>query len=179
MRIHQLKAVRTIYVRVMKKFEPCLFCEYCYNPTHHQSKCPFILHYLVDKDEIMDNEEEHTKQVEHAQVTTALEIEEIVDNNEEKVEQIERVEHHKKSQPLIDPNLSSDMKVSTEVPACITNLLETHQEPKASSLVRLKEPSYAKILKDLCIQARKSRYHFPKKILRSKQFYIRLQNIIP
>ena len=72
MRIHQLKAARTIYVRVMEKFKPCLFCDYCYNPTHHQSKCPFILHYLVDEDEIVDNEEEHTKQVEHAQVTTTL-----------------------------------------------------------------------------------------------------------
>jgi hypothetical protein len=58
MRIHKLKAARTIYVRVIKKFEPYLFCEYCYNLTHHQSKCPFILHYLVDEDEVMDNEEE-------------------------------------------------------------------------------------------------------------------------
>jgi hypothetical protein len=74
---------------------------------------------LVDEDEIVDNEEEHTKQVEHAQVTTILESEEIVDNNEEQVEQIERVEHHEKSQPPTDPNLPSDMEVSTEAPACI------------------------------------------------------------
>jgi sugar lactone lactonase YvrE len=60
----------------------------------------------------VDNEEEHTKQVEHAQVTTRLESEEIVDNNQEQVEQIERVEHHEKSQPLTDLNLPNDMKVS-------------------------------------------------------------------
>jgi hypothetical protein len=88
-----------------------LFCEYCYNLTHHQSKCPFILHYLVDEDEIVDNEEEHTKKVEHAHLTTTLEGEEIVDNNEEQVEQIEQVEHHQKSQPPTDPNLPSDMEV--------------------------------------------------------------------
>jgi hypothetical protein len=70
------------------------------------------------------------------------------------------------------------MEVSTEVPACITVPLETHQEPKASSLECLQEPSYVKILKDLCTQAQKSRNHFPKKILRSKQFYIRWRNIL-
>jgi hypothetical protein len=69
--------------------------------------------------------------------------------------------------------------VSTEAPACITAPLETHQEPKVPSLKCLQEPSYAKILKDLCKQARKSRNHFPKKILRSKQFYIRWRNILP
>jgi hypothetical protein len=126
----------------------------------------------------VDNEEEHTKQVEHAQVTTSLEGKEIVDNNEEQVEQIERVEHHEKSEPPIDPNLPSDMEVSTEAPACITAPFETHQEPKASSLVRIQEPSYVKILKDLCTQARKSRNHFPKKIIPSKQFYIRWRNIL-
>jgi hypothetical protein len=122
MRIHQLKATRTIYVRVTKKFKPCLFCEYCYNPTHHQRKCPFILHYLVDEDEIVDNEEEHTKQVEHAQVTTTLESDEIVDNNEE---QVEHIEHHEKSEPPTNPNLPSNMEVSTEAPACITIPLKT------------------------------------------------------
>jgi hypothetical protein len=134
---------------------------------------------LVDEDEIVDNEEEHTKQVEHAQVTTRLESEEIVDNNEEQVEQIERVEHHEKSQPTTDPNLPSDMEVSTEAPTCITAPLETHREPKSSSLECPQEPSYVKILKDLCKQARKSRNHFPKKIHRSKQFYRRWQNILP
>jgi hypothetical protein len=75
-----------------------------------------------------------------------------MDNNEEQVEQIERVEHHEKSEPLIDPNLHSDMEVSTEAPACITTPFEIHQEPKASSLVRIQEPSYVKILKYLCTQ---------------------------
>jgi hypothetical protein len=71
----------------------------------------------------VDNEDEHTKQVKHAQVTTTLESEEIVDNNEEQVKQIERVEHHEKSQPLTDLNLPSNMEASSEAPACI---LETH-----------------------------------------------------
>jgi hypothetical protein len=97
-------------------------------------------HYLVDEDEVVDNEEE---QVEH----------------------IERVEHHEKSKPPIDPNLPSDMEVSIEALACITISLETHQELKASSLECLQEPSYIKILKDLCTQARKSKNHFLKKIL--------------
>jgi hypothetical protein len=71
------------------------------------------------------------------------------------------------------------MEVSTEALACITVFHETHKEPKVSFLECFQEPSYVKILKDLCTQARKSRNHFPKKILRSKQFYIRWQNIIP
>jgi hypothetical protein len=129
-------------------------------------------HYMSDED---DSENYYH---EYAQVTTTLESEEIVDNNEEQVEQIERVEHHEKSQPPTDPNLLSDMEMSTEAPACITAPLETHQEPKASSLVYLQEPSYVKILKDLCTQERKSRNHIPKKIIRSKQFYIRWRNII-
>jgi hypothetical protein len=70
------------------------------------------------------------------------------------------------------------MEVSTEAPTCITAPLETHQEPKASSLVYIQEPSYVKIFKDLCIQTQKSRNHFPKKILQSKKFYIRWQNIL-
>jgi hypothetical protein len=104
---------------------------YCYSPYHKREECPFILDYLVDEDEIVDNEEKHTKQVEHAQVTTRPESEEIMDNNEEQVEQIERVEHHEKSQPTTDPNLPNDMEVSTEAPTCITAPLETHREPKS------------------------------------------------
>jgi hypothetical protein len=88
-------------------------------------------HYMSDE---VDSENSYH---EHAQVTTTLDEEEIVDNNEEQVEQVERVEHHEKNQPPVDPNLPSDMEVSTEAPACITVLLETHQEPKASSLVCL------------------------------------------
>jgi hypothetical protein len=71
------------------------------------------------------------------------------------------------------------MEVSTEAHVYITVPLETHQEPKASSLVCLQEPSYIKILKDLCTQAQKSRNHIPKKILQSKLFYIRRRNILP
>jgi hypothetical protein len=73
-----------------------------------------------------------------------------MDNEEEQVEHNEQIEHHEKSQPPTDPNLPSDMEVSTEAPACITASLETHQELKASSLVCIQEPSYVKIFKDLC-----------------------------
>jgi hypothetical protein len=138
-----------------------------------QSQLMIERHYMSDED---DSENSYH---EHAQVTTTLDEDEVVDNEEEQVEHNERIEHHEKSEPPTDPNLPSDMEVSTEAPACITAPLETHQEPKASSLECLQEPSYVKILKDLCTQARKSRNHIPKKILRSKQFYIRWRNILP
>jgi hypothetical protein len=68
--------------------------------------------------------------------------------------------------------------MSTEAHSFITIPLETFHEPQASILQCLKEPSYAKTVKDLCTQPRKSRNHRPKKILRSKQVgYIRWRNI--
>ena len=112
-----------------------------------QSQLMIERHYMSDED---DSENSYH---EHAQVTTTLDEDEVVDNEEEQVEHNERIEHHEKSQPPTDPNLPSDMEVSTEAPTCITAPLETHQEPKASSLVHLQEPSYVKILKDLCTHA--------------------------
>jgi hypothetical protein len=88
---------------------------------------------MIERHYMSDEADSENSYHEHAQVTTTLDEEEIVDNNEEQVEQIERVEHHEKNQPPVDPNLPSDMEVSTEAPACITVLLETHQEPKVSS----------------------------------------------
>jgi hypothetical protein len=132
-----------------------------------QSQLMIERHYMNDED---DSENSYH---EHAQVTTTLDEDEVVDNKEEQVEHNKQIEHHEKSQPPIDPNLRSHMEVSIEAPACITTPLEAHQEPKASSLECLQEPSYVKILKDLCPQVQKSGNHFPKKILRSKQFYIR------
>jgi hypothetical protein len=137
-----------------------------------QSQLMIERHYMSDEDDSEIFYHEHT------QVTTTLDEDVIVDNNEEQVENIEQIEDHEKSQPPTDPNLPSDMEVSTKAPACIIVPLETHQEPKVSSLDCLQEPSYAKTLKDLCKQARKSRNHFPKKILRCKQFYIRWRNIL-
>jgi hypothetical protein len=137
---------------------------------------------MIERHHMSDEDDSKNSYHEHAQVTTTLNEDEIVDNKEEhtkQVEQIERVEHHEKSQPPANPNLHNDMEVSTKAPACITVPLETHQEPKVPSLDCLQEPSYAKILKDLCKQMQKSRNHFPKKILRSKQFYIRWRNILP
>jgi hypothetical protein len=107
-----------------------------------------------------DKDDSKNSYYEHAQVTTTLDKDEVMDNGEEQVEHNKQIEYHEKSQPPTNPNLPSDMEISTEAPACITVPLETHQEPKASSLEYLQEPSYIKILKDLCTQARKSRNHF-------------------
>jgi hypothetical protein len=154
-RFAQFKEARAAHTQLPDTHPLYKRCSYCYSPYHKREECPFILDYLVDEDEIVDNEEEHTKQVEHAQVTTTLESEEMVDNNEE------QVEHHEKSEPPTYPNLPSDMEVSTEAPACINVPLETHQEPRASSLVRLQEPFYVKMLKELCTQEQKSKNQFP------------------
>jgi hypothetical protein len=119
---------------------------------------------MIERHYMSDEADSENSCHEYAQVTTTLDDEEVVDNEEEQVEHNERIEHHEKNQLPMDPNLPSDMEVSTEAPACITIPLETHQEPKASSLVCLQEPSYIKILNDLCTQAQKSRNHIPKKI---------------
>jgi len=113
---------------------------------------------------------------EHVPDTTILESKEIVDyneegekdeqveNKEEQIEQVEQNEHKEKSEPPSDTSMSNDKEVSTEV----------------LILQCLKEPSYAKILKDLCRQAHKSRNHRPKKIFPSKQIdFLRWQNILP
>jgi hypothetical protein len=174
-RIDQLMAARFAYALLNNTNIPSKFCSYCYNPTHHQCKCPFINHYvnMINKDDASNSNHEHVK------VNSTLGSEEIVDNNEEEekgkqVEHSEQVEHPENSEPPTNLDQSSDMEVSTETLACITDLLKTHQESKASSLKCLKEPSYVKILKDSRTQAHKSRNHFPKKIIRSKQLgYIR------
>jgi hypothetical protein len=86
--------------------------------------------------------------------------EEIVDSNEE-----EKEEHLGHTAPPPNPNTSNDKEISTEAHSFITIPLETFHEPQASILKCLKEPSYAKTVKDLCTQLRKSRQHRPKKIL--------------
>jgi chromosome segregation ATPase len=135
-----------------------------------------ISHLVTESNKIEEEEFQSQLMIERHYMNDR---DEVVDNKEEQVEHNERIEHHEKSQPPTDPNLLSDIEVSTKAPACITAPLKTHQEPKASSLECLKEPSYVKILEDLSTQAQKSRNHIPKKILRSKQFYIRCQNILP
>jgi hypothetical protein len=97
-----------------------------------------------------------------------------VDDNEEvekeeQIEQRDQVEHKEKIKPPTDTSLFNDKEVSTEAHFFIIVPLETHHESKASIFQCLKEPSYAKILKDLCRQAHKSRNHRPKKIFPSKQ----------
>jgi hypothetical protein len=110
---------------------------------------------------------------------------EIVDNNEEEekdeqIENREQVEHKEKIEPPPDTSLSNDKEVSTEAHSFIIVPLETHHESKALILQCLKEPSYAKILKDLYKQAHKSRNHRLKKIFPSKQVgYLKWQNILP
>jgi hypothetical protein len=87
---------------------------------------------------------------------------------------------HSKIEPPEKSNMSNDKKVSTEASAFFIVALETHNKPKASAPQCLEEPFYVKIFKELCIQARKSRNHHPKKILQSKQVgYLRRQNILP
>ena len=96
-----------------------------------------------------------------------------IENNnlEEEEEQIEL---------LSTPSLSNDKEVSTEAHSFITIPLKTRHEPQASFIQFLKEPSHAKILKDPCKQASKSRNHRPKKILTSNRIgYLRWQNILP
>jgi hypothetical protein len=93
---------------------------------------------------------------------------------------LEYVEPTEKIEPPSTPKLSHDKEVSTEAHSFITIPLEKLHEPQASALQHLKEPSYAKILKDLCTQARKSRNRRPRKIFQSKQIgYLRWRNIIP
>jgi hypothetical protein len=96
-RFSQFKEARVAHTQLPDTHPLYKRCSFCYSPYHKREECPFILDYLVDEDEIVDNEEEHAKQVEFAQVTTRLESEEIVDNNEEQVEHNERIEHHEKS----------------------------------------------------------------------------------
>jgi hypothetical protein len=119
-------------------------------------------HYMIDEQNASHSCHEHVLD------TTIVKSEEIVDDNKEKIE------------PPADTSLSNDKEVSTETHSFIIVHLETHHESKASILLYLKEPSYAKILKDLCRQGHKSRNHRPKKIFPNKQVgYLRWRNIIP
>jgi hypothetical protein len=99
---------------------------------------------------------------EHVSTITMFENEETVDSNEEK----EKEEHLEHTAPPPNPNTSNDKEMSTEAHSFITIPLETIHDPQASILKCLKELSYAKTVKDLCTQPRKSRHHRPKKILR-------------
>jgi hypothetical protein len=81
---------------------------------------------MIERYYMSDEDDSENSYHEHAQVTTTLDEDEVVDNEEEQVEHNEQIEHHEKSQPPTDPNLPSDMEVSTEAPACITVPLETH-----------------------------------------------------
>jgi hypothetical protein len=123
-------------------------------------------HYMIDEDDARHSCHEHVPD------TTILESKEIVDNNEkeEKDEQIEygeQVEHKEKIDSPADTSLSNDKEVSTEAHSFIIVPFETHHESKSLILQCFKQPSYAKILKDLYKQAHKSRNHRPKKIFRS------------
>jgi hypothetical protein len=142
--------------------------------------------YMIDEDDASHSCHEHVPD------TTILESKEIVDNNkeqekeeqvehkEEQIEQVEQVKHKEKIEPPADTSLFNDKEVSIKAPSFIIVPFETHHEFKASILQCLKEPSYAKILKDLCRQAHKSRNHRPKKIFPSKQIgFLRWQNILP
>jgi hypothetical protein len=99
----------------------------------------------------------------------------IVDNHEqeEKEEQVEHIE------PPTTPSLSNDMEMSIEAHSFVTIPFETLHEPQAPLIQCLKEPFYAKTLKDLCKQMGKPRNHRPNKILLSiKVGYFRWWNIL-
>jgi hypothetical protein len=142
-------------------------------------------HYMIDEDDASHSCHEHVSNI------IILESNEIVDNNEEEgkeeqiehrdqIEQMEQVEHEEKIEPPADTSPSNDKEVSTVAHSFIIVPLETHHESKVLILQCLKEPSYAKILKDLCRQAHKSRNHWPKKIFPSKQIgFLRWKNILP
>jgi hypothetical protein len=126
--------------------------------------------YMIDEDESSNSCHEHVP------ATTILESDEIVDNNEEE----EKEKHLEQIELPSTPNLSNDKEMSTEAHFFITNPFETLNEPQASILQCLKEPSYDKLVKDLCIQGHKSMNYLPKKIIRNKQLgYLRWQNILP
>jgi uncharacterized coiled-coil protein SlyX len=112
-------------------------------------------HYMIDEDDASHSCHEHVPTI------TMFENEEIVDSNEEK----EKEEHLEHTAPPPNPNTSNDKEMSTEAHSFITIPLETFHELQASIPKCLKEPSYAKTVKDLCTQPRKSRHHRPKKIL--------------
>jgi len=125
---------------------------------------------------------EHKDQIEHIEEVKKEEQIEHIEQIEHKdqIEHIEQVEHKDQIEPPADTSLSNDKEVSTKAYSFIIIPLETHHEYKASILQYLKEPSYAKILKDLCRQVHKSRNHHPKKIFLSKQVgYLRWGNILP
>jgi hypothetical protein len=116
-------------------------------------------HYMIDEDDASYSCHEHVPTI------TMFKNEEIVDSNEEK----EKEEHLEHIAPLPNPNTSNDKEMSTEAHSFITIPLETFHEPQASILKCLKEPSYAKTVKDLCTQLRKSRHHRPKKIFEASK----------
>jgi hypothetical protein len=76
--------------------------------------------------------------------------------------------------------LSNDKEVSTDTPSFIIIPLETLHKPQASVLQCLKEPSYDKLVKDVCIQGHKSKNHLPKKIFQSNEVgYLTWRHILP
>jgi hypothetical protein len=132
----------------------------------------------IEQIDQIDHIEEEGKEDQIEHIDEQEENEQI--EHKDQVEHIELVEHKEKIELPADTSLSNDKEVSTESHSFIIIPLETHHESKASILQCLKEPSYAKILKDLSRQAHKSRNHRPKKIYPSKQVgYLRWRNIFP
>jgi outer membrane biosynthesis protein TonB len=132
------------------------------------------------EEQIVDDIEEKEEKDEQIQHIEEQEEKEDQIEHRDQIEQEEQVEHKKKIEPPADTSPSNDKEVSTEAHSFIIVPLETHHESKALILQCLKEPSYAKILKDLCRQAHKSWNHRQKKIFPNKQVgYLRWGNILP
>jgi hypothetical protein len=114
-RVNQLMTARFSHAKYHTDAPP-KSCSYCYNPSHHINKCPFIRHYTS-----MINEDDASNSChKHVPATTILESEEIMDDNEEEekeehIEHIEQVEHTKLVELPVDTSLSNDKEVSTDV----------------------------------------------------------------
>jgi hypothetical protein len=121
--------------------------------------------YMIDEDDASHSCHEHFPTI------TMFENEEIVDSNEK-----EKEEHLEHTAPPPNPNTSNDKEMSTEAHSFITIPLETFHEPQASIHKCLKEPSYAKTVKDLCTQPRKSRHH-PVKSQPLHKVFLFIQNV--
>jgi hypothetical protein len=72
-RANQLMVAMFAHAPFSHTIAPPKSCSYCFNPSHHAHKCPFIRHYMIDED---DSSNPHH---EHVQATTTLGSEEVVE----------------------------------------------------------------------------------------------------
>ncbi|XP_059436756.1 uncharacterized protein LOC132169812 [Corylus avellana] len=129
--------------------EPCSFCS---SPMHHINNCPITGNYTD-----IANEQQ-------VQAITTLRSGRIVDNH---------VEEKKDEHTEVAQNLQNDnsKQASNEVSSSAASTPEIPYEPRAPFPEHAisQVPAYAKFLKDLCTQKRKTRNTIPKKVLLTEQ----------